>query len=82
MVADLLPHAGLDVVLVEVCGPVEVNAVGLVVDRGFAADETADEGFLGFPALSQYRKTWSLGPAFLGGRGLADRSLIRRDIFF
>jgi hypothetical protein len=72
----------VDVVLVEVCGPDDVNAVGLVVDRGFAAEGAADVGVLDFPGLSQYRKTWSLGPAFLGGRGLADRSPIRRDIFF
>jgi len=46
VVTDLSAHAGVDVVLVEVDGLDEVDAVGLVVDGGLAADGAADVGVL------------------------------------
>ena len=45
-VADLLAHAGVDVVSVESRGLDEADAVGLVVDGGLTADRAVDVGVL------------------------------------
>jgi hypothetical protein len=52
VVADLLAHAGVDVVLVQGSGLDEADAVGFVVDRGGAADGAADVGVLVLLAIS------------------------------